>query len=281
MEITTDTLSEAHEAAFDAIVQQHKEINIQTHVDKKEFTLEYEGLSGHDDCIILHILHPTQEPLVSTGAPFGDGFTKAYEKQFLTLSPPRSDGNHAVYTYWNRSEDYPQIPPSESITDKILRILSNHIFNAYEEYPTMLGDGRGDGFKQVTIVVKKLAADPNNRRGVIVTWNPLLDATSLEPPCMDFIQFVIRDNRVNIRVVFRSQDIGLGLPENLVGVKALLVYVTNEINKISTITYEVGEVTLISLIPHIYKKRDANYFDQMVEHISNKKASGQWKPLIR
>lgn len=281
MEIFTDTLSEAHEAAFDAIVQQHKEIDIQTHVDKKEFTLEYTGAEGHDACIILHISHPEQEPLVSAGSPFGAGFTKAYEKQFLTLTPPRLDGNHAVYTYWNRSEDFPITPPSEPLLSRIRRVLKNHILGTSHEYPKMLGDGRGDGFKQITEVIKKLAGDPNNRRGVIVTWNPLLDARSIEPPCMDFIQIVIRNGKVHIRVLFRSQDIGLGLPENLVGVKALLVYITNEINKLSKVTYEVGEITLISLIPHIYKKRDANYFDQMIDHINKKKANGLWNPIIR
>lgn len=281
MEIITNTLAEAHEAAFDAILQQHKEIDIQTHVDKKEFTLEFEGPNHTDGCITLHILHPLQEPLVSSGAPFGAGFTAAYEKQFLTLSPPRPDGNHATYTYWNRSEDHPTLNHPEPTLQKVIRLLKNHLLCTQEEYPKFLGDGRGDGFKQITKLIEKLAADPNSRRGVVITWNPLLDATSLEPPCMDFIQVVIRNNRVHIRVVFRSQDIGLGLPENLVGVKALLVHITDEINKISHVQYQVGEVTLVSLIPHIYKKRDANYFDQMAAEISRKKSSGLWCPVIK
>jgi len=289
MEIITDTLSEAHEAAFDAIVQQHKEIDIQTHIDKKEFTLEFEGPDGTDDCITLHILHPLQEPLVSAGAPFKAGFTAAYEKQFLTLTPPRADGNHAVYTYFNRSEDFPYPAPPEPILQKLFRLLKNHIFNTNVQYPAMLGDGTGTGFKQITELVKKLAADPNSRRGVIVTWNPLLDARSLEPPCMDFIQIVIRNKRVHIRVVFRSQDIGLGLPENFVGVKAYLVYIVDALNAETNRLYDydnydvysVGEITLVSLIPHIYKKRDANYFDQMLEEIRKKKAEGRWHPVIR
>lgn len=280
MEITTDTLAEAHEAAFDAIVQQHKEIDIQTHLDKKEFTLEFEGENGTDDHITLHILHPLQEPAVSEGAPFKAGFTAAYEKQFLTLTPPRADGNHAVYTYFNRSEDYLYPAPPEPRLQKLLRLLKNHIFSTNVQYPAMLGDGTGTGFKQITELVKKLAKDPNSRRGVIVTWNPLLDARSLEPPCMDMIQVVIRNGRVHIRVVFRSQDIGLGLPENLVGVRAYLIYVTNEINKLSPVDYKVGEVTLVSLIPHIYKKRDANYFDQMLAEIRKKKAKGLWHPVV-
>jgi thymidylate synthase len=260
MEIITDTMSEAHEAAFDAIVSQHKEIDIQTHKDKKEFTLEFEGPNGTDDCITMHVLHPLQEPQVSAGTPFGEGFTAAYERQFLTLSPPRSDGNHAVYTYWNRLEDF-----------QVMNCTTG-MFS---------GDGKGDGFKQVTELIKKLASDPNSRRGVMVTWNPIIDANNPEPPCMDFLQVVIRNGKVHIRVVFRSQDIGLGLPENFVGVKALLVYITMGINRICFGNYEPGEITIISLIPHIYKKRDANYFYQMLAEINRKKTLGLWHPVVR
>jgi thymidylate synthase len=246
--------------AFDAIVQQHKEINIQTHTDKEEFTLEFEAPNGGDDQIVLHILHPLMEPQVSDGCPFQKGFTEAYKKQFLTLTPPRADGKHPVYTYWNRYEDHPTI---------------NCLTGLFS------GNGTGDGLHQVTETIKKLAADPNSRRGVMVGWNPLLDLHNPEPPCMCLMQIVIRNGRVHMRVLFRSQDIGLGLPENLVGCTAFLEHVTNGINQISKVQYGVGELTLVSWIPHIYKKRDQNYFDQMRAEIHRKKTLGLWHPITR
>jgi thymidylate synthase len=267
MEIIADTLSQAHEAAFDEILNCHKEIEIQTHVDKKEFTLEFEGPNGIDDQITMHVLHPLQEPQVSLGLPYQQGFTDAYKKQFLTLSPPRADGNHATYTYWNRSEDYPFLYSERDDFGSVRDI--------------MRGNGRGDGYKQVTKLIEKLAADPNSRRGVIVTWNPLLDAESPEPPCMDMIQVVIRNGRVHIRVIFRSQDILLGLPENFVGVTAMLVYIVNGINAISNLGVVPGEVTLVSLIPHIYKKRDGKEFDHLRAHIHSKKTLGQWHVTVK
>jgi thymidylate synthase len=267
MEIITNTLSEAHEMAFDAIAQQHKEINIQTHTDKEEFTLEFEAPNGGDDQIVLHILHPLMEPQVSDGCPFQKGFTEAYKKQFLTLTPPRADGKHPVYTYWNRYEDHPYLGGVTGIGGE------------FSVEPR--GDGRGNGIHQVTETIKKLAADPNSRRGVMVGWNPLLDLHNPEPPCMCLMQIVIRNGRVHMRVLFRSQDIGLGLPENLVGCTAFLEHVTNGINQISKVQYEVGELTLVSWIPHIYKKRDQNYFDQMRTEIHRKKTLGLWHPIIR
>jgi thymidylate synthase len=258
MEITTNTLSEAHEAACDVIMSQHKEIYIQTHVDKKEFTLEFESPSGGDDIMVLHILHPGDEPQVSAGSNYGPLLTEAYKKQFLTLSPPREDGKHATYTYWNRLEDYPHV-----ILDRLK------------------GNGDGGGYKQVTELVEKLANDPNSRRGVMVTWSPMLDSKSLEPPCMDMVQLVIRKGRLHIRVVFRSQDMLLGLAENLVGVRALQCLIVEWINRLGIITVEAGEVTLVSLIPHIYKKRDTSDFEKLRAYIHEKKTYGKWHPRIK
>jgi thymidylate synthase len=272
MEIITNTLSEAHEMAFDAIVKQHKEINIQTHTDKEEFTLEFEAPNGGDDQLVLHILHPLMESQVSDGCPFQKGFTEAYKKQFLTLTPPRADGRHPVYTYWNRYEDHPTMIPAD--------ICTGPNEESHTEY-IKAGDGQGNGIHQVTETIEKLAADPNSRRGVMVGWNPLLDLHNHEPPCMCLMQIVIRNGRVHMRVLFRSQDIGLGLPENLVGCTAFLEHVTNGINQISKVQYEVGELTLVSWIPHIYKKRDQNYFDQMRAEIHRKKTLGLWHSIIR
>ena len=231
MEIYADTLAEAHEATIDAILSRHREIDIQTHIDKKEFTLEFEDKFGNPDEIKIKVMNPLSEPQVSLGSPFGSEFTKAYKKQFLSISPPRDDGNHATYTYWNRMEDFPFPYGNESFVKRLIRNIKNHVFNTNIKYHAVHGDGKGDGFKQITELIKKLASDPNSRRGVIVTWNPLLDSSSREPPCMNWIQVVIRNGIVYLRVVYRSQDALLGLPENLAGCAAFLEYLTEELKK--------------------------------------------------
>ena len=262
MEIYTNTLAEAHEAAFDAILNRHKEIYIQTHVDKEEFTLEFEDADGNPDEIKIRIKHPLEEPQISDGSKYGPLFTEAYKKQFLTLSPPRVDGKQATYTYWNRLKDFP------------------HIENAMK----WLGDGKGDGYDQMMETIKKLADDPNSRRGVMVTWNPLIDTKSLEPPCMNWLQVVIRNGKVHLRVLFRSQDILLGLPENLVGCSALLQWIVSELQKLG-LKVVAGILVLISTIPHIYKKRDAEDFDKMKNHILELKSLDslhikKWNPRV-
>lgn len=266
MEIIAETLSEAHEAAVDVVLNTSKAIEIQTHPDKVEKTIEFEAEDGSDEIITIKVLRPLQEPQVSKGARFGPGFTEAYRKQFLTLTPPRADDKQATYTYWNRHEDHPFISIDEKEKNYFIR-----------------GDGRGDGTPQISGIIEKLAKDPNSRRAVSVTWCPLLDATSTEPPCMLFVQFVIRNGRVNMRTLFRSQDILSGLGENLVGCAALLDYVTKGINSKVPLGhgYDVGSLILISIIPHIYHKRDEHELVQMKREIFNKKQTGQWKVVIR
>ena len=263
MEIIADTLAEAHEAAVDVVLNTSKAIAIQTSPDKEEQTIEFEAEDGTDEIITIKVLYPIQEPQVSAGCPFGAGFTAAYKKQFLSLTPPREDGKQATYTYWNRHEDYPWFLHERPDSEKF------H------------GNGIGDGIKQITALINKLAADPNSRRAVSITWCPMIDMYAIDPPCMLFIQIVIRNGKVNARTLFRSQDILLGLCENLVGVSALLEYITNEINRVAGTSYEVGTLILVSIIPHIYYKRDQNYLDIMKAEINRKKTFGLWKVAVK
>lgn len=258
MEIIADTLSEAHEAAVYAILNTSKAIEIMTSPEKGEKTLEFEAEDGSDEIITMKILHPLTEPQISAGCPFGAGFTAAYKKQFLSLTPPREDGKQATYTYWNRHEDHPQ-----------------------ETNQKLWGNGDGQGLKQITALINKLAGDPNSRRAVSVTWCPTIDMHAQDPPCMLFIQVVIRKGKVNLRTLFRSQDILLGLCENLVGAAALLEYITNEINHVAGTRYEVGSLILISIIPHIYHIRDSNHLDMMKVEINRKKTFKLWKVQVK
>jgi thymidylate synthase len=255
MEIITITTSEAHEAAVDTVLNTYKAIEIQTHPDKAEKTIEFEDNDGSDDILVIKVIEPLKQPQASSGAMFKQGFIDAYKKQFLALTPPRADGNQATYTYWNRLEDHPTVDS--------------------------IGDGFGNGLKQISELIQKLADDPNSRRAVAVTWNPYLDFDSTEPPCMNWVQFVIRNGKVNMRCVFRSQDILSGLGENLIGCAALLEYVRNGINEKSGYPYDVGSLILISTIPHIYHYRDAHELLHMKMEINKKKMFGTWNPIIK
>jgi len=270
MYATVKNLADAHELACATIMNSHREISIQTHIDKEEFTLEY------STPMYITVLEPLAQPQISAGALFGKKMAEAYKKQFLTLTPPRADGLQAVYTYYNRLKDYPIIsdscPPGCKPNEDDCRFCLDQMMTN--------GDGNGKGYDQILATVAKLAADPNSRRGIMVTWNPSLDAESLEPPCMDLVQFVIREGRLHMRVVFRSQDMLSALGENLIGCTALFEHILNLIKSHpdyhQDCPLEMGHLTLISLIPHIYKKRDSQEFGMMRQQIHTRKMQNNW-----
>lgn len=85
-----------------------------------------------------------------------------------------------------------------------------------------------------------------------MTWNVLMDNGGLNVPCLQWIQFLIRDNKLNMKVLFRSNDILMAMYANMYALIALQAHVARELNT------PVGTYTHIVTVPHIYHKRDAN-----------------------
>lgn len=61
-------------------------------------------------------------------------------------------------------------------------------------------------------IVDRLKADPDTRQAVVTIWNPELDLQSSKRdyPCTILHQFRIRDNKLNMSVYMRSNDVWLG-----------------------------------------------------------------------
>lgn len=61
-------------------------------------------------------------------------------------------------------------------------------------------------------VIERLKADPDTRQAVVTIWNPELDLLSdkRDYPCTILHQFRIRDNKLNMTVFMRSNDVWLG-----------------------------------------------------------------------
>jgi len=56
-------------------------------------------------------------------------------------------------------------------------------------------------------IIAALKNNPNTRRALINLWDPASDIESSSPPCLDFIWFVIRNNELEIHVVYRSHHL--------------------------------------------------------------------------
>jgi hypothetical protein len=65
---------------------------------------------------------------------------------------------------------------------------------------------------QYAPVIQRLKQDPDSRQAVVTIWNPELDLlpSKRDYPCTILHQFRIRDNKLNMSVYMRSNDVWLG-----------------------------------------------------------------------
>jgi len=107
-------------------------------------------------------------------------------------------------------------------------------------------------YDQIGYIIGKLQEQPVSRRAQAITWNPFRDCCVKDVPCLQWTLFLIRDGKLNMKVLFRSNDILMAMYANMYALVALQAYVAHELN------VPVGTYTHIVTVPHIYHKRDAN-----------------------
>ena len=117
-------------------------------------------------------------------------------------------------------------------------------YNApYVNYDT---DYTGKGFDQFKYVVDTLKTDPNDRRMLVVAWNPAMKDQMALPPCHYAFQVTVTDGKVNLMWNQRSVDVMLGLPFNIASYATLLHLLAKETG------YEEGRLVGFLGDTHIY-----------------------------
>ena len=102
---------------------------------------------------------------------------------------------------------------------------------------------------QLDIIVQRLKQNPDDRRCVLQMWDPLkdLDRVGKDVPCNTNIYFKVRDNKLNMTVCNRSNDMLWGAyGANVVHMSILQEYMA------SAIGVEVGVYRQVSDSFHIY-----------------------------
>lgn len=117
------------------------------------------------------------------------------------------------------------------------------------------------GVNQVNKVVEELSENPYSRRAVIsiYTAEDLNNLTSLDIPCNISVLFKIRDNRLDMTVLNRSNDIYKGLPYNFFVFRLIQFYISRELN------VEVGLHNHFTDSLHLYREdfpKVANLIEQ-------------------
>lgn len=101
------------------------------------------------------------------------------------------------------------------------------------------------------IIIPKLKQSPQTRRACAITWIPTIDGNLHDCPCLQWLNFDIRNDKLNLTVLFRSNDMLLAAGANMYALTGLQSYVAEKLGNI-----DLGMYRHISCHPHIYVNRD-------------------------
>lgn len=118
------------------------------------------------------------------------------------------------------------------------------------------------GFDQLDLMKRILEADPNSRRAVININTPHPEVIETrDEPCTISMQFFVRNNKLDMTTVMRSNDIWYGTPYDVVYFTSLQLILATQLG------VELGEYTHFAGSFHVY---DANYLElNDVQHSPN------------
>lgn len=86
----------------------------------------------------------------------------------------------------------------------------------------------GTGIDQLKNVIQKLKTDPQDRRMIVMAWNPIDLKRMALPPCHYCFQITVIDKKLNLLWNQRSVDVSLGLPFNITSYALLLHLIAKE-----------------------------------------------------
>lgn len=179
--------------------------------EDEEATVEFEEVS-------LQIDTPLAEPAVSPHSRFQQKFVEQYARDLLL-------GSHASFEY-----DY-----------------HGRLFDWGEQ---LVANGHPVHIDQIAYIVEKLKSSTNSRRAIAITWNPVIDESLDNCPCLQLIQCIVRDGTLAMRVIFRSNDMLTAAGANMYALVQLQKSIADKLG------IPCGTYTHISLVPHIYYIRD-------------------------
>lgn len=87
------------------------------------------------------------------------------------------------------------------------------------------------GFDQIQQIIELLKKDPNSRRAVLNISDPSINRiTTKDMQCTIALQFLIRNNELQMTVYMRSNDVYFGLPYDYIYFVSVGQYIANKLN---------------------------------------------------
>ena len=120
------------------------------------------------------------------------------------------------------------------------------------------GDCFGRGVDQLKWLLEEIRTDPDSRRLIVSSWNPVQLHEMALPPCHTLFQFRVYNGRLSCQLYQRSADSFLGVPFNIASYALLTHIIARESN------LEVGDFVHTIGDAHIY----LNHIEQVKEQLS-------------
>ncbi|MFA5745684.1 MAG: thymidylate synthase [Candidatus Paceibacterota bacterium] len=238
--IITDNIADAHEAVVKLIMTgDYNDI----------VTEDGESIFEYPEPVNIHINKPNIPPFSSPAFKFGAKALEMYARQVMTPRPfvDKEGKPDFSYLYSNLIFDYPEGTPFKVYdkNNKLIRI----------DWP--YGNGKGDGTDQIEYVVRKLTETPTTRRAVVSLFEPAGFEMAEDPPCLNHLLFFIRNNKLNMHALFRSNDMLSAWGSNAYALMILQKMVVDKLGGV-----EFGWMEITSLSAHIYFKRDQSQINE-------------------
>ena len=98
-------------------------------------------------------------------------------------------------------------------------------------------------------IIPLLESNKDSRRAVVTLWNPKHDSDIFNKsvPGLISLDFKLRNNRLNVTAIIRSNDLFFGWPANVYQIYCLQEYVRKKLNCLP------GSLTTFSTCIHVYK----------------------------
>lgn len=189
-----------------------------------------------------------------------ENIANAWEKSIVAILQngewiPAERGNRAkelrnVLFSISNPENTPQVSDKYYFSSEFIKeysdnyLLGDKSIGSVAERISKLGENK---LNQLDCIIGLLNENSYTRRALVSTWNPQIDLYSNHPPCLSTLHFQIRNQKLEITGVLRSNDAWFAALPDLIAIYKVQDKVAKSIG------VSIGNLNLLSISYHIYE----------------------------
>lgn len=154
--------------------------------------------------------------------------------------------NEWPYKDYKNSSDY----QGETLEEFVEKIKNDDEFaKKYGNLGPVYGKQWRDfnGVDQLMNIIDEIKKNPDSRRLIVSSWNPVEVPKMALPPCHSLYQFYVADGKLSLQLYQRSGDIFLGIPFNIASYALLLLMVAKVTGlEPGTFVHTIGDAHIYS-----------------------------------